>query len=89
MGFEFRVSSFEFKVQSSKFKVGRAGFLAVETSHEPFLRTVAFRPLQRSTPESARKQPESVSENSAGSCFRAKGRMARHNEGEYPPWIFD
>jgi len=57
MGFEFRVSSFEFKVQSSKFKVGRAGFLAVETSHEPFLRTVAFRPLQRSTPESARKQP--------------------------------
>ncbi|MBM3838284.1 MAG: hypothetical protein FJ398_10015 [Verrucomicrobia bacterium] len=32
---------------------------------------------------------KSVSENSAGSCFRAKGRMARRNEGEYPPWIFD
>jgi len=32
---------------------------------------------------------KSVSENSAGSCFRAKGRMARRDEGEYPPWIFD
>ncbi|MBM3841537.1 MAG: AMP-binding protein [Verrucomicrobia bacterium] len=32
---------------------------------------------------------QSVSENSAGSCFRAKGRMARRDEGEYPPWIFD
>ncbi|MBM3841492.1 MAG: hypothetical protein FJ398_26805 [Verrucomicrobia bacterium] len=27
-------------------------------SHEPERRTVAFRPLQRWTPESARKQPE-------------------------------
>ncbi|MBM3838951.1 MAG: hypothetical protein FJ398_13485 [Verrucomicrobia bacterium] len=27
-------------------------------SHEPVSRTVAFRPLQRSTPGSARKQPE-------------------------------
>jgi len=24
-----------------------------------------------------------------GPCFRAKGRMARRDEGEYPPWIFD
>jgi hypothetical protein len=32
---------------------------------------------------------ESLSENSEGCCFRAKGRMARRDEGEYPWWIFD
>jgi len=41
------------------------------------------------TPFKKPEDPESVSENSAGSCFRAKGRMARRDEGEYPPWIFD
>jgi len=39
--------------------------------------------------DSFQTRSQSVSENSAGSCFRAKGRMARRNEGEYPPWIFD
>ena len=27
--------------------------------------------------------------NYEGCCFRAKGRMARRDEGEYPLWIFD
>jgi len=39
--------------------VGRGhGNQTNEASHEPTSRTVAFRPLQRSTSESARKQPE-------------------------------
>ena len=32
---------------------------------------------------------ESPFENYGGHCFRVKGRMARHDEGEYPWWIFD
>ncbi|MBM3841615.1 MAG: hypothetical protein FJ398_27465, partial [Verrucomicrobia bacterium] len=40
-------------------------------SREPFLRTVAFRPLQRSTPESARKQPEGCGPHG----FRFKGHV--------------
>src|SRR4030095_10108423 len=30
---------------------------------------------------------QSVSENSNGSCFRAKGPMARRDEGAYPPVV--
>ena len=34
-------------------------------------------------------RPESLSENSEGCCFRAKSWMARRDEREYPPWVFD
>jgi len=46
--------------------------MMVKTSHEPFLRTAAFRPLQRPTPERARKQPERCGPPGLrfmGSCF--------------------
>ena len=36
-----------------------------------------------------RKLYKSLSENYKGCCFRAKGWMARRDEGEYPWWIFD
>jgi len=45
--------------------------VSVKPSHEPFLRTVAFRPLQRWTPESARKQPEGCGPHD----FRFKGHV--------------
>jgi hypothetical protein len=32
---------------------------------------------------------KSLSENSKGGCFRAKGWLARRDEGEYPSWVFD
>jgi hypothetical protein len=32
---------------------------------------------------------KSLSKNSEGFCFWAKGWMARRDEGEYPWWIFD
>ncbi|MBM3839490.1 MAG: hypothetical protein FJ398_16275 [Verrucomicrobia bacterium] len=41
------------------------------SSNEPFLRTEAFRPLQRSTPESAQKQPEGCGPHG----FRFMGRV--------------
>ncbi|MDB6064719.1 MAG: hypothetical protein JWR26_927 [Pedosphaera sp.] len=34
-------------------------------------------------------RPRSLFENYAGRCFRAKGWLARRDEGEYPWWIFD
>jgi len=40
-------------------------------SHEALLRTVAFRPLQRWSPESARKQPEGCGPHG----FRFEGRV--------------
>ena len=35
----------------------------------------------------ARHSCKSLSENSVGSCFRAKGRMARRDERAYPPVV--
>ncbi|MBM3836485.1 MAG: hypothetical protein FJ398_00755 [Verrucomicrobia bacterium] len=43
----------------------------ISPSHEPFLRTVAFRPLPRSTAESARKQPKGCGPPG----FRFKGHV--------------
>ncbi len=43
-----------------------------------------------SPPESRMKtMGKSLFGNYECACFRAKGRMARRNEGEYPWWVFD
>jgi len=46
------------RLTADRFKGRVHGSETKAASYEPFLRTVAFRPLQRWTPESARKQPE-------------------------------
>ena len=32
---------------------------------------------------------KSLIENSEACCFRGKGYIARHDEEEYPSWVFD
>ncbi|MBM3841098.1 MAG: hypothetical protein FJ398_24715 [Verrucomicrobia bacterium] len=54
---------------ADRFKGRVHGSETKAASYEPFLRTVAFRPLQRWTPESARKQPEGCGPHS----FRFNG----------------
>lgn len=45
--------------------------------------------LRAATLESFHGRSKSLSENSKGRCFRAKGWMARRDEREYPSWVFD
>ncbi|MBM3837416.1 MAG: hypothetical protein FJ398_05565 [Verrucomicrobia bacterium] len=62
--------------------------LDLNSSHEPFLRTVAFRPLQRSNPESARKQPEGCGPHGFRFTSRVHGFLAvatSHEPGRASP----
>jgi len=67
---------------------GRQAWEKLKGAHFPILISDWMMPEMDGL-ELCRTIRQSVSENSAESCFRAKGRMARRNEGEYPPWIFD
>jgi len=52
------------------------------SSHAPSLRTAAFRPLQRSTPESARKQPKGCGPRSFRFLGHGHGFLAKETSRE-------